>query len=679
MAQRIVAAVWGAIAGATLGSTRRGERSYRALNFYEPIPGRMAVSEGIDTWAIAARAAESPNYIAELAAHWNSLYAETAFGRANFELGVTPPLAGWRANPISDGSQALLRAVVWGLLRPGQPDEASRAAKADAEFDHGGEGVRCAMAVAALIAVAAVGGSVKDAVKAARDAVTPDGRGAAAIKFALSQFNGDRPFETYVTGAMAAAGTADPYDAAVALGDIVASILYGHTDFGRAIRLAAGIGGAAPIVAGVVGAAAGAWSGSLDREWLDPLGTVFVAGHELDAAYLPPTIDDLARAIEEAARPAPEPVAAVVELPVAEPEPEAIEPTGASADASESEAPAEPAEKALPAPEPELALPAPAESSTEAATPAEPAPPAESEGPSESDVDAMLAQIEDRQPPAAWARLEADSTCCVLPLGPIHVVVNSFSELSQEPGKSVQGILRFVNSSHETVICDPKATSLTKWPFACNLTSFRLLPGEQSEFPFVARIPEDAPPGAASKIQIEDSLGTCAFPVFARGLWYTCGPFDNMDGNAFDRVFRCEDVLNQAEVFNGRNRLVVKWTPHHFNPTFYDLEPLFMDGAGAMYLYGSLTMLKSGRYRVVVASAVGVVVRINNEPIVRYHDTHRPNPRAVVPYVGEFDASGPFELMVKVLRNREPIPPVVLYFLDASGRVVQPAHFDAMP
>lgn len=80
---------------------------------------------------------------------------------ANLRRGLTPPLSG-RDNVMHNDDGAAMRAAPIGILYAGQPELAASQAQIDAEISHAEDGVWAAQAVAAGIAVAMLGASVKE-------------------------------------------------------------------------------------------------------------------------------------------------------------------------------------------------------------------------------------------------------------------------------------------------------------------------------------------------------------------------------------------------------------------------------------------------------------------------------------------------------------------------------------
>jgi ADP-ribosylglycohydrolase len=75
-------------------------------------------------------------------------------GIYNFKRDVWPPESGVKDNPYCEWIGAQMRADIWGMIAPGDPNAAADFAKRDACITHFGNGVYAAQYVAALISLA---------------------------------------------------------------------------------------------------------------------------------------------------------------------------------------------------------------------------------------------------------------------------------------------------------------------------------------------------------------------------------------------------------------------------------------------------------------------------------------------------------------------------------------------
>lgn len=622
---RLQAAVTGAIVGGTLGAPLRGLNTFRKLNFYEPVPTRMAANTALDSWIVAAehRAAggRPEGYCWKMPANHDYRIDETAFGLHNLSLGLSAPLSGAFENPLPNGSQALGRAVVWGLLFPDDPDQAALFAYNDASFDHAQEGVWAAMAVARMASIAKPGATVSQLVKAATSILPPNSLSLKAVSSALGSFNQGRDLAEVYTQLPLHLGTRDALNASLNLAFVMMGLLYGENDPTKAMLVTAGCGGASDQTTVAVGAIASAVAGGTPDELVKPLGDVFVAGHGLKRLSPPATWAEFEERIRFARHEiAPEPVDELQpELPVSS----------------------------------DLAPDVPVGTPT-----AEPRPPVT------LDPSADLLKLVAGAPDGAVAVID-------------HLLfrVQYVDSPVAQPGKTVKVILSVSNPEPADREVELRASAPEGWDLASKLTSFRLKQGESSSFPIVVQA---SPLSPAGSVKVHFGTYQLSLPILSPQQWYSVGPFVNHEGTGFEKNYRCEDVQNTKEVFNGRSDLPVSWTLTSFPGVLFDLEPDFKKGPGVIYLYTKVRFPEPGKYRIVCAASTGCIVWVNHQQLVKYHDMHTPIPRAIQPYVASFDAAGPVEIMVKVLRNLQEVLPTVIYFLAEDGSVVQPVEFYPM-
>ncbi len=619
----------------------RGRGTFRKLNFYEPIPARMSPSETLEGWLVSSRhlrAGKSPQTIAQsYLQHWDYPVEETAFGLANIARGLTAPLAGSFDNPLTSGSQALGRAVYWGLALHGKPDEAAEFAYYDASIDHAGDGVWAAVAVARMAAIAQPGLTAASLVRAATNALPKESLCVRAIPAVLQGMGvADGPAQVCNTLA-GSLQVQDARHAALSLGYALAGLIHGAGDFGKSVLATAGCGGASDQSTLVTGALAGLLAGEVPSEWTSPLGNAFVVGIGLKNLDPPSSIADFADLIgqdnatfgwvapEPKAEPAPEPAAEAAEPEEASTEPAAPEP---------QPAPAEPAKPldlsaALPAPRVrDLLLAEPNESITE--------------------VEGIRLSAKYLDPPVAKA------------------------------GVAMRLVLTFTNIRDTEAVLDTALAAPDGWAVASRLTSFRLRPGESSSFPAVVQpIGPEIPPLA--QLRLKMNRYQLLVPVIGSQRWYWVGPFVNHDGAGFDRIFPAEFKQDAGEVFNGRSDLPVRWTESLFSGVTFDLEPYFRTGPGVVYLYALMQIPNPGPGKLVVASSVGAIAWVNGQKALWYHERKPAVPRPAPPYVADVVLTENTKLLVKVLRDRPALEPVTIYILSQDGKLVVPEAFLPMP
>lgn len=630
MSELLVQAVRGAVVGATLGAPLRGNPTFRALNFYEPIPARMAASDALDAWVVAAKHVMAGRGPAELhyttTTHRYDLTHEGAFARSNLDYGFAPPLTGAYSNPLSGGAQALGRVPIWGLIFHGKPDDAARWAYWDASLDHAGESVRVAAAVATMVANAAPGVQFEQLLAGAAMAHGNEGRPIQAVRIAMrAGTTGGSPAQVAEELAIAL-GTRDPFDAVLNYGHLLLALSLGAGDTSKVLRLAAGFGGASDHVACAAGVLATLLHGAIDEEWLQPLGKEFVGGSSLREIDPPSTLKKFEDLIAKAAEPHAEGLRLQLVV-VNQPDPPTEEP------ANEDAQPEAPVEAAPTAPQ--------------------------------------VRGLSD----GTRALITSEPDAAIFPAGDASVHVQYLDPPVLIPGKAVKMVLSFSSRTGEEAVIEPELKIPAGWQVAHKLTSFRVRATEESRFPLVVQ-PDEAAQGRLSLVVGKHDV---QLPLRAPERWYAVGPFVNHDGQGFMNTYRAEDVQRTKEVFNGRSDLPVKWEPFLTPGVVLDVEPLFKTGPGVVYLHAMVRFEHTGPLRVVAAASVGVIVKIGGKTVVHYHDSHVPTPRAIQPYVGEFVPGERTSVLVKVVRNRDPLLPLTLYFLTREGEVIRPATFEAMP
>jgi len=627
--------VLGAIIGATLGSPFRGQTVFRRIGFYEPIPARMSASEALDAWIVAAKhvGAQRPADLTfySYRNHWHSTMFEAAFGRYNLDLGFSPPLSGAFRNPLANGSGALGRAAVYGILFHGDPAAAIRHAVPDASIDHSQEGVVTAAAIARMVAMAQPGVAPLAILRAGLEVLPEHSTARRAVTTVVQAISTGKSAPEVHAALPTALGIGDPLHAGLSFGYLALALLAGNGRFGPTVSLAAGCGGAASAVAIVAGTLAGLAFSAGQDEWVGPLGTTYVASSVLRGIDLPTSIDEFVSLIVD------ESVAAVGLA--AEP----VLPVPARGPA------------AMPGP-PTL----PSDNAPETDVPTEPACATDSSVDLGKLVAACTGQPEDS------TRISSQG---------LEFGIRYLESPIRWPQRPNSLIIQFSTNEPTPIVVDPKLTLPEGWTVASRLTSCRVSADAPVDFPAVLQGPK-----STGRISFELSVSgsEIAGLLLPAQNWMVCGPFVNHDGRGFEQTYKCEDILNQDEVFNGRSDLPVKWTEAAFPGIIYDLEPHFRTGPGTVYLYARVKWAPGAR-RIVVATSPGTVVTVNRKILLRYHDTHFPAPRAVLPYVAEFESTGEDEILVKVLRNREVLSPVVMYFLDSEGRIIEPDEFVPMP
>ncbi len=292
---RIVSGVKGWIAGATLGAPFEGKQDWRNLNFYTPIPHRMAQTLGVDAGALYLASNPQPTKIGETWLAGLKVGDDAhRFGLADLQSGFRPPLSGRRANPFSLNGTAIGRAPFWGFRFAGEPALAAKFAWQDSSIDHTDSGVHLACFWAAAIAAAPFVKSLSDCLEIA-EFTLPQNSPLKSI--GASMIQGWQAGRTWQDSRQAVITNRLPESAEATHAFALIGLLYGQTDFAKAVCIAAGCGGCAQETAGAIGALVAAGTGFVPEDWLAPLGTDLVVNAGTSHPDLPKTIEEFASRI----------------------------------------------------------------------------------------------------------------------------------------------------------------------------------------------------------------------------------------------------------------------------------------------------------------------------------------------------------------------------------------------
>jgi ADP-ribosylglycohydrolase len=197
----------------------------------------------------------------------------------NLQRGLKPPETAQVENPFCEWVGGAMKAEIWGLLAPGQPQLAIRYAHRDGSIAHQANGLYGAYFVAALVSLAFVEQDLERLLNSAVTYIPPTSRLSELIsrcliwshqypdwRQALAQFH--KVYAAYDTM---------PYGYVhvfPCLASALIGFLYGGRDFERSICIAAMCGGDADFPPALVGTVLGLWRGEsrLPAKWRDPIG-----------------------------------------------------------------------------------------------------------------------------------------------------------------------------------------------------------------------------------------------------------------------------------------------------------------------------------------------------------------------------------------------------------------------
>lgn len=117
----------------------------------------------------------------------NNVYKGAGFSEMltiqNLVKGLQPPQSGQHLHSWSDG--LAMRAAPFGIASVGNPRLAAQLAQIDGSVSHAGEGIYSGQAVAAAVAMAMAGASLKDIIQSALDVISQDSWTASSISRAV--------------------------------------------------------------------------------------------------------------------------------------------------------------------------------------------------------------------------------------------------------------------------------------------------------------------------------------------------------------------------------------------------------------------------------------------------------------------------------------------------------------
>ncbi len=286
IAERIRMACQGAICGTTLGSTRRPGVMNPGVQFYQPVPQRMAVCAAMESWLVSATFAASAGPMHRFPAFRADLWrADTVMGRfkaANQAISLTGPLSGAWQNPLADDGSALLRTAVWGLLYPCDAHAAAAWAIIDASDDHRGETVLASAVIAAQVSRLAGSGNWS------LTAFLEEFPESSAIRNYLLELSRRwhllTPAELFEQVIVAFPGGSHSSGAVVCLAAACLSLVPVGAP---ALRMASQFGTDSVALCGLVGLFSALSNPEFLIEWLQPIGDAYVSS-QLSASFDPP-------------------------------------------------------------------------------------------------------------------------------------------------------------------------------------------------------------------------------------------------------------------------------------------------------------------------------------------------------------------------------------------------------
>ncbi len=300
---RIMGGWLGKSVGVTLGSSMRGQLVPGRFNYYSPVPGQPAASPAIDfpvVW-LAALEQSGPDLLPEdLAAAWleHLDYNQDEFGYATLNLrrGLPPPSSGAHSNWFKTSTGGVMRADLWAMVAPGNPQAAAAYAYHDSKLDHTEDGIWAAMFLAAVGSAAFFLNDPLTLLTIGLAMIPRTCKTARGIKAALAAVQRGAAWLEARESVQHEVGDKNWSDVAQNMGFFTIGLFYGNRDFGSSMCAVTNCGYDSEVTGGALGAVLGIQRGAagLPENWTRPIGDLVIPGVGVRNVSAPNTISELA-------------------------------------------------------------------------------------------------------------------------------------------------------------------------------------------------------------------------------------------------------------------------------------------------------------------------------------------------------------------------------------------------
>jgi hypothetical protein len=268
----------GKAVGAAVGSPSDGQKQVREVGGY---PERLsksttATTEGMDLQLVWLRALQSAgplvtteDLISAWLRHVGHPHGEYPYARASFCRDVPPPMSGALDNPYRESLGALARADLWGMLAPGDPEQAAWFARRDAMLDHSAAGLESAIWLAGLASACFVERDIPKLIEVGLALIPAEGEVARAVRD-VARWHGEHESWGRTREMLLRSYSSDDVrDSTVAVGLIALALLHGRGDLARSVTTAAACGWSSVCACSTVGAVIGLLRGAegLPSDW----------------------------------------------------------------------------------------------------------------------------------------------------------------------------------------------------------------------------------------------------------------------------------------------------------------------------------------------------------------------------------------------------------------------------
>ena len=158
--------VWGGWFGKCLGGAAgaplEGWKRIPDISSFEEVFDPKIPNDDLDIQLLWLELLETKglNFSGEdMARYWDEkchyMYSEYGYFMKNYKRGINPPLSGSFNNPFfKEGMGCPIRSEIWGMIFPGDPENAARFAEVDGSLDHAGDSVWAEKFLAAIESMA---------------------------------------------------------------------------------------------------------------------------------------------------------------------------------------------------------------------------------------------------------------------------------------------------------------------------------------------------------------------------------------------------------------------------------------------------------------------------------------------------------------------------------------------
>lgn len=305
--EKIYAGWAGKSLGGIVGAPIEGHKAFGNFQGAESFPPKLYPNDDLDiqvVWLEWMETAGTDVRSTDLARCWKEHcwynFAEYGVFLNNYDRGILPPLSGEFNNSFYRESMGCpIRAEIWGMVNPGQPEEASRLAALDGCLDHGGLSVLAEKYWAACIALAFFEEKLEDVLLGGFQAIGKDSALYTAYEYVIELCGQYRCKGLSLKGVWLSIvrkfGNHDASKMMINFAITLAALLIGQEDFILTINTAINMGWDADCTAATAGALLGVLRGEkiLPAEWLQKMGERLTC--DIDVRHKESTLRDFAR------------------------------------------------------------------------------------------------------------------------------------------------------------------------------------------------------------------------------------------------------------------------------------------------------------------------------------------------------------------------------------------------